>query len=158
MIEKNPKVKKFDLVFDKKYEGHTQYRVVGLTKAYHGPGERDYATGCCGLIKQKQYPGYCQLCFVYHTDDSENFSNGCTVEFMPLMTENGERILVKYDHDCLLCFFDQGNIDYDRMFETGEKVWMDGTISFIDNGYCELWDEDESDILEDGTVIKIKHD
>lgn len=147
MIEKNPKVKKFDLILDKKHGDtikYTTYKVDGLVRAYYGPGKNDYANGACGLIKQKQYPGYCQLCFVYHTDDSENFDNGCTVEFMPLVTENGERILVKYDHDCLFCNFECGMKDYDTYFETGKEVWLDGTITFRDDGYCELWDEKEN--------------
>ena len=145
MVEKNPKVKKFDLEFNKDYgnnDGYTQYRVVGLKRAYYGSGETDYANGACGLIQQKQYPGYCQLCFVYHTDDSEHFGDGCTVEFMPLVTENGERILVKYDHDCLLCFFDCGRKNY---HVTDKDVYLDSTISFCNNGYCELWDDDASE-------------
>ena len=148
MIEKNPKVKKFDLEFVKKYGDktpYTQYRVVGLTTAYYGSGDTDYANGACGLIKQKNYPGYCQLCFVYHTDDSENYGNGCTVQFMPLVTKDGERILVKYDHDSLFCMFGCGVIDYDKFCKTGQKERLDGTITFLDNGYCDLWDEEKSD-------------
>lgn len=150
MIEKNPKIKKFDLEFVSSQDGYTTYRVVGLSHAYYGSGKSDYANGACGLIKQERHPGYCQLCFVYHTDDSSTFDNGCTVEFMPLLTKDGERILVKYDHDCLYCSFDGGHKDYDKWFETHEEVWTDGTITFRDNGYCDLWDEDE-------TVIKTKH-
>lgn len=141
MIDKNPKVKKFDLEFARSYDGYTTYRVVGLTTAYYGSGDTDYANGACGLIKQKNYPGYCQLCFVYQTNDSENYgSNGCTVEFMPLITKDGERILVKYEHDSLLCIFECGHKDYDKWMDTNEEVWKDGTITFLDNGYCDIWD------------------
>lgn len=149
MIEKNPKVKKFDLEFKEEFgtdNKYKQYWVVGLKRAYYGSGNTDYANGACGLIKQKKYPGYCQLCFVYHTDDSENYGNkGCTVEFLPLVTENGERILVKYDHDCLLCDFECGNKDYDTKFKTGEDVWFDAIITFFSDGTCNLWDEEKID-------------
>lgn len=145
-MKKNPKVKKFDLEFVSSQNGYTTYRVVGLTTAYHGPGKTDYANGACGLIKQKNYPGYCQLCFVYHTDDSDNYgNNGCTVEFMPLITKDGERILVKYDHDSLMCSFSCGHKDYVKWFDTHEEAWTDGTITFRDNGYCDLWDEKKID-------------
>lgn len=147
MIEKNPKVKKFDMEFVSSQDGYTTYRVVGLTTAYYGSGKSDYANGACGLIKQKNYPGYSQLCFVYHTDDSYNFGNGCTVEFMPLITKDGERILVKYDHDSLLCTFECGRIDYEKVwnnnYNVNEDMFNDATIAFDDNGYCDLWDEDE---------------
>ena len=145
MIEKNPKVKKFDLEFVSSQDGYTTYRVVGLSHAYYGSGKSDYANGACGLIKQKNYQGYSQLCFVYHTDDSDNFGNGCTVEFMPLITKDGERILVKYDHDCLLCTFECGLKDYKKWYETGKEEWLNGTLTFQDNGYCDLWDEKKID-------------
>lgn len=146
MIEKNPKVKKFDLEFVRSHDGYTTYRVVGLTTAYYGSGDTDYANGACGLIKQKNYPGYCQLCFVYHTDDSDHYGNdGCTVEFMPLVTKDGERILVKYEHDSLICIFERGLKDYGKWLNTNEEVWTDGTITFLDNGYCNIWDEEKID-------------
>lgn len=150
MIEKNPKVKKFDLEFVSSQDGYTTYRVVGLTTAYYGSDKNDYANGACGLIKQKNYPGYCQLCFVYHTDDSDNYGNkGCTVEFLPLVTKNGERILVKYDHDSLLCIFERGHIVYEKVwknnFNVSEDTFNDAAITFLDNGYCALWDEEKVD-------------
>lgn len=147
MIQKNPKVKKFNLEPVRHYGGdtpYTQYQVIGLDIAYHGLNKTDYANGACGLIKQKNYPGYCQLCFVYHTDDSENFGNGCTVEFMPLITKDGERILVKYDHDSLFCTFRCGRFDYDKSFITHQEERLNATITFNDNGYCDLWDEEKT--------------
>ena len=145
MIEKNPKVKKFDLEFVSSQDGYTTYRVVGLTTAYYGSGDTDYANGACGLIKQKNYPGYCQLCFVYHTEDSDHYeNNGCTVEFMPLITKDGERILVKYEHDSLFCIFECGLIDYEKVwknnYNVNEDTFNDATITFDDNGYCNIWD------------------
>lgn len=136
------KIKKFDIEFVERYGSNSEYekyRVVGLDCAYYGLGECDFANGACGLIKQDDYPGYCQLCFVFHTKGSENFgSNGYTVEFMPLLTKDGERILLKYEHDCLMCVFECGSINYGELGEDGKYTRNDGTITFITNGVCKI--------------------
>ena len=143
MITKNPKVCKYFLVPFEKYTDpeYTRYKIESLERAFYGNGDHDYASGACGLLKQAKYPGYCQLCFVYHTDDSENFDNGNTVEFKPLVNEFGERILLKYDHDCTLCFLDRETPS--RLNEEDSKPFY--TLSFINNGWCDLYDEEKED-------------
>lgn len=143
-MKENSKIKKFDLKFDHcfgKNNEYSQYIVIGLDCAYYGPGKNDFANGACGLIKQENYPGYCQLCFVYHTPRSENFENGYTVEFMPLITKDGERILIKYDYDCLMCDFTCGRLNYTV---NGERKRDNGTITFYNKGTCKLWDEEKT--------------
>lgn len=146
MSEKNPKVKKFELEFECNYgknNEYSRYKIVGLKRAYYGLGETDFADGASGLLKQEKYPGYCQLCLVFHTEDSENFGNGYTVEFTPLLTKEGERILIKYDHDCCMCSVETGQIDYEEYYNTGIKKWSDVTLTFFNKGVCKMWDKED---------------
>ena len=146
MADKNSKEKKFKLEFDCNYGNnneYSRYRIVGLERAYYDKDDdHSFANGACGLLKQEKYPGYCQLCFVFHTEDSENFGNGYTVEFMPLLTKEGERILIEYDHDCCMCSVETGQIDYEEYYNTGIKKWSDVTLTFFNKGVCHTWDED----------------
>ena len=148
MSNKNPKVKKFELVFEQyygTYEQYTQYRIAGLERAYYNKDdEHSYANGACGLLRQEKYPGYCQLCYIFHTEDSENFgTNGYTVEFLPLLTKEGERILIKYDHDCCMCNIETGQIDYEEYHKSGKTKFTDMTLSLYNKGVCHAWDEEE---------------
>ena len=146
MSEKNSKVKKFDIVFECYYgknNEYSRYKIVGLDRAFYDKDDDySFANGACGLLKQKQYPGYCQLCFVFHTEDSENFGNkGYTVEFMPLITKDGERILIKWDYDCCMASIECGNIDYEEYAKTGQTKFNDMTLTFFRLGVCTAWDE-----------------
>jgi hypothetical protein len=146
MIEKNPKVKKFKLKFERDYgknNEYSRYNIVGLERAFYDKNDdHSFANGACGLLKQEKYPGYCQLCFVYHTESSENFGNGYTVEFMPLLTKDGERILIKYGHDCCMCSIETGQIDYEEYHKTGIMKRSDVTLTFFNKGVCKTWDEE----------------
>ncbi len=147
MIDKDLKIKKFELIFERNYGSnneYSRYKIVGLDRAYYDrDDDHSFANGACGLLKQEKYPGYCQLCFVYHTaGDSENFgSNGYTVEFLPLITKNGERILIKYDHDCCMASIECGGIDYEEYYNTGKEKWKDSTLTFFNKGVCNMWDK-----------------
>ena len=110
---------------------------------YDKDDDLSFANGACGLLKQEKYPGYCQLCFIFHSEESENFGrNGYTVEFLPLLTKEGERILIKYDHDCCMCSVETGQIDYEEYYNTGIKKWSGMTLTIFNKGVCKMWDKD----------------
>lgn len=147
MSEKNPKIKKFELEFERNYgnnDEYSRYYIVDLKRAYYDKDDDlSFANGACGLLKQEKYPGYCQLCFIFHSEESENFgSNGYTVEFLPLLTKEGERILIKYDHDCCMCSIETGQIDSEEYYNTGIKKWSDMTLTIFNKGVCKMWDKD----------------
>ena len=147
MSEKNPKIKKFELEFERNYgnnDEYSRYHIVGLKRAYYDKDDDlSFANGACGLLKQEKYPGYCQLCFIFHSEESENFGrNGYTVEFLPLLTKEGERILIKYDHDCCMCSVETGQIDYEEYYNTGIKKWSGMTLTIFNKGVCKMWDKD----------------
>ena len=56
MLEKNSKVKKFDIVFECYYgknNEYSRYKIVGLDRAFYDKDDDySFANGACGLLKQ----------------------------------------------------------------------------------------------------------
>jgi hypothetical protein len=98
-------------------------------------GKMEDFGGACGLLKNSEHPGYCNLCMTYHSYKSDELlSPGYIVEFSPLCDQNGQEILIRYDHDEVYASIDRGYKDY----ATGEfvdcmlTVWKHGTfVGFI---------------------------
>lgn len=127
------KVRKYRLVLKKTDGFYIRYAIDGLKMAFY----KNYASkpetfgGGCGLVMNSKFPGYCNLCMVYHSTKSENLPEpGYTVEFSPLFNKDGELILIRHNSDELYASVERGYKDY----ETGEIVdceltmWRHGTF------------------------------
>lgn len=87
---------------DKEY---IYYTIVGLNRLFCRKNhEYDYEfNGAACLVKNANHPGYCNLCIVYSKHGSDEFEDGHTITFAPLYDEDGNIVLVKYDHDSMFC-------------------------------------------------------
>lgn len=119
-------------------------RVSGLKKAYYKCSykndELEDFGGACGLIRNSEYKGYCNLCSVYHSNKTDNLPEpGYTVEFSPLYNEYGQMILIEYDQDVLYCSIDRGgykeNWDSDKIVDARITFWVNGTFTEFKNEY-----------------------
>lgn len=96
---------------DGKYETYT---IVGLDNCYYSRSNETAFSGypfagAAALLMNPEYEGYCTLCMVYNTADSDTFGQpGYTMEFSPLYDKNGNLVLIKYDRDVTFCSVDSG--------------------------------------------------
>lgn len=131
-------VKKYKLELVTTDDTYIKCRIGELKQAYY----KDYSgnlaifNGACGLLRNEEYKGYCNLCAVYHSNESEHFSNGYTVEFAPLYNEQGQLILIEYDADVTFASVDGGWYDYDLkdiIREARITFWKYGTFTEFNN-------------------------
>jgi len=101
------------------------------TYAMDSTGKLTEFGGSCGLLRNGDYKGYCNLCATYHTMDTEHlWKPGYTVEFAPLYNKYGQMILVEYDKDDVFCMVSPGYKDYD-----GKKHKMlNAELTFFKHG------------------------
>ena len=117
---------------------YTRCRIGELKKIYFDPevlSNDSLFNGAAGLIQAKNYPGYCYLCAIYHTESSNNFLEGYTVEFAPLYNEYGEKILVSYNKDTIYCSVTSGRKDYIKNISLDSEItfWNNGSFDFFDS-------------------------
>lgn len=73
-------VAKYKLELKSKDETYTRCRIAGLDMAYmkcswsKNPDQLETFGGICGLIRCKEYPGYCFLCMTYHKQEDGEFA------------------------------------------------------------------------------------
>lgn len=84
---------------------YSYYTIVGLNRLFCRKNHKhDYEfNGAACLVKNANHPGYCNLCIVYSKHGSDEFEDGYTVTFAPLYNEDGNIVLIKYDHDSMFC-------------------------------------------------------
>ena len=129
---------KYQLELIEQDDTYTRCRIGGLDNIYFDPevlSVESLFNGASGLIRSKSYPGYCYLCAVYHTPSSENFLEGYTVEFAPLYNKYGQKILLAYDKDIIMCSVRSGYKDYVTYKD------IDAAITFWNNGTFEYFDK-----------------
>ena len=96
---------------DGEYEVHA---IVGLDNCYYrhsydGLLEPSPFGGASALLMNPEYEGYCTLCMVYNTNESDSLGNpGYTMEFAPLYDKDENLVLIKYDRDVTFCSVNQG--------------------------------------------------
>ena len=130
-------VAKYKLEIKSKDDTYTRCRIGGLKKAYYKwdwkNDKLEDFSGCAGLIRSKEYKGYCILCMTYHSHKSYDLPKPAyMVEFSPLYNEYGQMILVEYDKDVLFCSVDRGgykeNWDSDTIVDATLTFWNNGTF------------------------------
>ena len=130
-------IAKYSLELKNKDEDYTRCRIAGLQKAYYKcdwkKGKLEDFGGAAGLIRSKEYKGYCFLCMTYHSHKSDELPKPAyIVEFSPLYNELGQMILIEYDHDVLFCSVDRGgykeNWDSNKIVDATLTFWNDGTF------------------------------
>lgn len=131
-------IAKYSLELKNKDEDYTRCRIAGLQKAYYKcdwkKGKLEDFGGAAGLIRSKEYKGYCFLCMTYHSHKSDELPKPAyMVEFSPLYNELGQMILIEYDRDVLFCSVDRGG--YPENWDNPKLV--DATITFWNNGTFE---------------------
>lgn len=128
-------VTKHELKFKKTYGDDDKYEVhyiVGLENCYYILTHEGILApwtfgGAAALLMNPEYEGYCTLCMVYNTKDSDSFGQpGYTMEFAPLYDKDENLILIKYDRDVTFCTIDRGY--------TFGKEKCDACICFVKNG------------------------
>lgn len=141
MNVKDVDVAKYPLNLFKQDDTYTRYHIDGLKMAYfktwwNKEEKLESFGGCGGLLKVPEYPGFCVLCMTYHTPASHDFGTpGYIVEFSPLYNEDGEVILVEYDHDDVTVFIDRGyDFNYKNEHYDAEICFLNhgGTVDFED--------------------------
>jgi hypothetical protein len=130
---KTMKVEKYNIKQFLKDDKYTRYLVPGLNRIYHkyGNGELTAIDGAVALLKNPDYPGYCMLMYCYCEVENGNEFN---IRFTPAYTRNGERVLIKYPHDCTFCVFTKY---YHDCFDKNDDHIMrdlDGELCFINDG------------------------
>ena len=106
-------IAKYKLELISKNKTYTKCRIDNLDMAYYKcsyNGELQSFSGICGLLRCKEYPGYCFLCMTYHSN--ELTKSKYIVEFSPLYNKEGQIILIEYDHDDVCTFINRGYEDY----------------------------------------------
>lgn len=126
-------VAKYKLELISKDDTYTRCRIGGLDMAYYKCEWKDnkFETfgGICGLIRCKEYPGYCFLCMTYHKQKDGEFSMpNYIIDFSPLYNKEGQMILIEYDHDDICTSIDRGYKDYDT------NKWVDCELTFWNHG------------------------
>jgi hypothetical protein len=119
---------------------YVRYRVKNLKMSFYKStymeGKYEDFGGACGLLKNSEHPGYCNLCMTYHSYKSDELpSPGYIVEFSPLCDQNGQEILIRYDHDEMMTSIDRGYKDYvtGEMVDCSLTVWKHGTFDGFKN-------------------------
>lgn len=124
-------VAKYKLELISKDETYTRCRIGELDMAYYKDYNDELQTfgGGCGLIRCKEYPGYCFLCMTYHKQEDGEFSMpNYIVDFSPLYNKYGQMILIEYNHDDIFTAIDRGYKDYMT------NKWVDCELTFWNNG------------------------
>jgi hypothetical protein len=128
-------VAKYKLELKSKDETYTRCRIGGLDMAYmkcswsKNPDQLETFGGICGLIRCKEYPGYCFLCMTYHKQEDGEFAMpNYIIDFSPLYNKEGQMILIEYDHDDICTAIDRGYKDYYT------NKWVDCELTFWNNG------------------------
>ena len=131
-------VVKYSLELKNKDEDYTRYQIVGLQNAYYkcewNNDKLETFGGICGLLKNKKYKGYCNLCMTYHKHKSDELPEpSYIVEFSPLYNELGQMILIEYDKDEICTSLDRGG--YPKNWD--DPTLMDAELTFWNNGVFE---------------------
>lgn len=91
------KIKKYDLKIISQDDINKKYEIVGLKEGRSIYGQP--TSGGCGMIKNANHPGYVTLMYVYHKFDHDDHTYH--VDFYPMYDEEGNQIVVKFNHDVL---------------------------------------------------------
>lgn len=127
-------IKVYKIHVDSTSVDYTNCHIKGLHNVYWNKSRQESDTiynGAACLVRNADNPGCCNLCMVYHSQGSEEFANGYTVQFAPLYNDMGQMILIEYDHDDFYCAVECGIKDYD----TGQysdcilTLWNFGTFA-----------------------------
>ena len=125
-------VAKYKLELISKDDKYTKCRICCLDMAYYKcsyNNELQSVGGICGLLRCKEYPGYCFLCMTYHKHKSGEFNMpNYIVDFSPLYNKEGQMILIEYPHDDICTSIDRGYKDYLA------NKWVDCQLTFWNNG------------------------
>ena len=129
------KYAKYHLVLDTVDGVYIRYKIKNLKmsyyKSYVKEGAQEDFGGVCGLLKNSEHPGYCNLCMTYHKMESVELpSPGYIVEFSPLYNAQGQQILIRYDHDEMMTSIDRGYKDCitNEFIDCSLIVWKYGTF------------------------------
>lgn len=130
-------IRKYKLELGTTDDTYLRYRVGELKQVYYKDHSGNLAVfnGACGLLMNEEYKGYCNLCAVYHSNGSEQFQNGYTIEFAPLYNEQGQLILIEYNADVTFASIDGGWYDYDLKDTRDARItfWRHGTFTEFNN-------------------------
>ena len=131
-------IAKYKIELKDKDETYSHYNIVGLKNAYYKceweNNKLETFGGICGLIRSKENEGYCILCMTYHSHKSNELPKPAyIVEFSPLYNENGNIILIEYNHDDLCIAIDRGG--YPKSWN--DPTLVDATLTFWNNGTFE---------------------
>lgn len=126
-------VRKYKLELESKDDEYTHCRIGELHQIYFDKDRQECTTkfnGAVALIRNAEYKGYCNLCMVYHSIGSEEFSNGYTIQIAPLYNEFGQMILLEYDRDDSYCAVECGQKDYNtgQYSDCTLTLWNHGTF------------------------------
>lgn len=124
---------KYRLELDKVDWTYVRYHIKNLKMSYYKNYEDKLETfgGASGLLKNSEHPGYCNLCMTYHKYESDELPKPAyIVEFSPLYNEQGQQILIRYEHDEMMTSIDRGYKDYEtnQVTDCGFTIWKHGTF------------------------------
>ena len=135
-------IAKYKLELIGKDDTYTRCRVGGLKKAYYKSNFKkdklESFGGICGLLRNAEYKGYCNLCMTYHKFKSDELpAPGYIIEFSPLYNELGQLILIEYDKDDVCASIDRGYKDYNtnKMTDCELTFWNNGTFKEFNKEY-----------------------
>jgi hypothetical protein len=122
-------IAKYNIKYLSCADKYKTYIIDGLKNIYHGQitNYKNLFNGASCLIRNKKYKGYCNLCIVYHSDESDIFDNGYSIHFAPLYDENGNIILIKYESDDIFVTVHCGR-------QNGPWEYNDAKLTFFING------------------------
>ena len=131
-------IAKYKLELISKDDTYTKCRIGGLKNAYYKcewkNDKLETFGGICGLLKNEEYKGYCNLCMTYHKNKSDELpAPGYIVEFSPLYNELGQMILIEYDRDEICTSLDRGG--YPKSWN--DSTLRDAELTFWNNGTFE---------------------
>lgn len=137
-------VTKYEIKLISKDDNYTKYNIISLKEVFYKSTKLDendtkYTTdtflkfnGVCGLLRNSEYKGYCNLCMAYHKNKPDEFPKpSYSVEFHPLYNELGQMILIKYNYDDIFTVIDNGIKNYktDELSDCVLTFWNNGIFN-----------------------------
>lgn len=137
-------VAKYEIKLISKDDNYTKYNIIGLKEVFYKSIKLDQNddkcttdnflrfSGACGLLRNSEYKGYCNLCMVYHKNKPDEFPKpSYSVEFHPLYNELGQMILIKYNYDDIFTVIDNGIKNYktDELNDCILTFWNNGIFN-----------------------------
>lgn len=131
-------IEKYKLELIKEDDTYITYRICDLQNAYYkcewNNDKLETFGGICGLIRNKDYKGYCNLCMTYHKNKSVELPEpSYIVEFSPLYNKDEKLILIEYDKDDICTSLNRGGFpiswDNPTLKDAELIIWRNGTFN-----------------------------